>query len=496
MRWTDAVTQGLVWVEVGVIAYFLLVNSFYAVLLVSAAKELVRHTRQIRGERRWRVLDSKVAPSVSMLAPAYNEAATIAESVRGLLSLYYPNLEVVVINDGSRDKTLDVLTREFDLAPINPVYQRRIETRPVRALYRSRIHPNLVVATKENGGKADALNVGLDLATGDLVCAMDADTLIEPEALQRMVRPFLQGNEVLAAGGTIRVANGSVVRGGRVVRVRAPLRPIPGIQVIEYLRAFLFGRLGWNRFGGNLIISGAFGLFRRSAVIDVGGYAHDTVGEDMELVLRLRRRGYETGGPHRVDFIPDPVAWTEAPESLRVLGRQRDRWHRGLADVLWRHRRVAFNPRYGTMGMLAFPYFVLVELLAPVIELLGLFALGTAFLIGALDLRFAALFFLVAYGIGLWLSVATLVMEELTFRRYDRMRDRLILLLWALFENIGFRQLTAWWRLRGLLKFIRGRTDWGAMERRGFHRAGATTTSAQNIHARQQSSRTAPEAGR
>jgi cellulose synthase/poly-beta-1,6-N-acetylglucosamine synthase-like glycosyltransferase len=492
----NTVTQGLVWVEWGVIIYFLFVNSFYAVLLVSAAVEMVQHGRLVRGERRWRVLDSKVAPGVTMLAPAYNEAATITESVRALLSLYYPNLEIIVIDDGSRDETLQVLTREFDLSPINPVYQRRIDTRPIRALYRSRMHANLVVAAKENGGKADALNSGLNLATGELVCAMDADTLIEPEAMQRMVRPFLQGSEVLAAGGTIRVANGSVVRGGRVVLAHAPLRPIPGFQVIEYLRAFLLGRLGWNRLGGNLIISGAFGLFRRAAMIDIGGYAHDTVGEDMELVVRLRRHGYETGGPHRVEFIPDPVAWTEAPESLRVLGRQRDRWHRGLADVLWRHRGVTFNPRYGAMGMLVFPYFIFLELFAPVIEVVGLLGLGVALFIGVLDLRFAALFFLVAYGMGMVLSVASLVMEELSFRRYDRMRDRFVLLAWALFENIGYRQLTAWWRLRGLLKFFRGRREWGAMERRGFRRAGATTTPEQDIHARQPGTRTAPEAGR
>ncbi len=300
------------------------------------------------------------------------------------------------------------------------------------------------------------------------MCAIDADTLIEADALQRMVRPFLRGSGVLAAGGTIRIANGSVVQGGRVVEARVPGRPVAGFQVVEYLRAFLFGRLGWNLLGGNLIISGAFGLFRRDAVLDAGGYLHDTVGEDMELVLRLRRRGYENGGPTRIEFVPDPVAWTEAPETLRVLGRQRDRWHRGLADVLWRHRGLLFNPRYGWMGMLVFPYFFFVELLAPVVELVGLLGLLLGVVIGAIDVPFAILFFLVAYGLGAVLTVMTLVLEEMSFHRYDRFRDRVLLVLWALLENVGYRQLTVLWRLRGLEKYLRGKTDWGAMERRGF----------------------------
>ena len=292
-----------------------------------------------------------------MIAPAYNEAATMEESLRGLLTLYYPNLEVVVVNDGSKDGTMAVLIEQFDLVPTHPIYNRRIETKQVRSLFRSRSYPSLVVIDKDNGGKADALNAGLNVAVGELVCAIDADTLIEPDAIQRMVRPFLLKDDVVAARGTIRVVNGCRVVHGRVVDTRVPRRPVPGFQVGEYTRAFLFGRLGWNRLGGNLIISGGFGLFRREAIIAAGGYAHDTVGEDIELVLRLRRQGYELNQPCRVEFIPDPVAWTEVPNSLRVLASQRDRWHRGLADAMWRHRRVLLNPRYGALGMVVYPYF-------------------------------------------------------------------------------------------------------------------------------------------
>ena len=464
----------LVKLEWAILFYFLAVNGFYAVLLVAASREMLRHVRSVRGELRTRLLGSSAVPRISILAPAFNEEATIEDSVRSLLALYYPNIEIVVVNDGSRDATVEVLTRRFELVPMPSVLEPRVATKAVRRLYRSRTHPNLVVADKENGGKADALNVALNLASGDLVCAIDADTLIEPDALQRMVRPFLGSDTVVAAGGTIRVANGSLIRRGRILEMNAPAHPLAGFQVIEYLRAFLFGRLGWNKLGGNLIISGAFGLFDREAVLDVGGYAHDTVGEDMELVIRLRRRGYETGGPSDVDFVPDPVAWTEVPESLRVLGRQRDRWHRGLCDVLWRHRTVLFNRRYGAMGWVAFPYFVLVELLAPLVEALGLIGgvLGLAF--GVVNIHFAALYFLVAYGFGILLSVLTLLLEELSFQRYRRMRDRFYLIAWAVLENLGYRQLTVAWRLRGIWKYLRGRTDWGVMERRGLNRGDAS----------------------
>jgi cellulose synthase/poly-beta-1,6-N-acetylglucosamine synthase-like glycosyltransferase len=458
----------LVRLEWVILVYFLLVNGWYLVLLASAAAEMRRHVLLSRGQARWKMLGSRVVPGISMLAPAYNEAATIGQSVRALLALYYPNLEVVVVNDGSRDDTMAVLIDEFDLAPIHPIYPKRIGSAEVVALYRSRSHPTLLVADKRNGGKADALNAGLNLAAGDLVCAIDADTLIEPDALIRMVRPFIDDDAVIAAGGTIRIANASRVESGRVVDTRVPRRGLPGFQVVEYLRAFLFGRLGWNRLGGNLIISGAFGLFRRDAVIAAGGYLEETVGEDMELVLRLRRLGYERKGPHRVDFIPDPVAWTEAPATFRVLARQRDRWQRGLTDVLWRHRRLFFNPRYGRMGMIVYPYFVLNELLAPVVEAVGFLGVVLGLLLNAINWPFATLFFLTAYGLGAVLTLTALVLEEMNFHRYHTFWDRVMLVVWALLENLGYRQLTVFWRLKGMFNYVRGSRKWGKMDRAGF----------------------------
>lgn len=462
----DVVLATLAWAVLG---YFLVVNAILSALLIAAAVELRAHRLAVWRENRWRVLSSEMAPTISVLAPAHDEAATIAENVRSLLTLRYPSLEVVVIDDGSQDATLAVLTHEFALVPVHaaPV-RRRLDRAPVKALYRSSRTPSLVVATKENGGKADALNAGLDIAEGELVCAIDADTVVEADALQRMVRPFLTDPGVIAAGGTLHAVNGSTVRGGRVVQQRAPHRLLPALQAVEYMRAFLCGRLGWNRLGGNLIISGAFGLFRREHVVAAGGYLHETVGEDMELVVRMRRRARERGEPDRVPFIPDPIAWTEVPARVRVLARQRDRWHRGLADVLVRHRRMLLNPRYGVLGLVGLPYFVFIELLAPVIEALGLLVVLVGLLIGVVDVQFAVLFLLVAYGYGLLLTVVTFALDEWAFRSYGSARSRAWLLLVALLEGLGYRQATALWRVRGLWRFLRGRRDWGAMPREGF----------------------------
>jgi cellulose synthase/poly-beta-1,6-N-acetylglucosamine synthase-like glycosyltransferase len=462
------IMQFLVKGQFAVLLYFLAVNGWYLVLLVSSLLELRKHMLLIADESRHLLLSSTLSPTISILAPAYNEEATIEVSLRALLALHYPSLEVIVISDGSKDRTVQVLIEKFDLVPVKTIYERKIETKPVRTLYRSSTYPGLVVVDKENGGKADALNVGLSFARGELVCAMDADTLIEQDGLQRMVRPFLYATDVVATGGTIRVVNGSQVKHGRVEKTAVPTNLLAGVQVVEYLRAFLFGRLGWNRLGGNIIISGAFGLFQREAVLDAGGYLHDTVGEDMELVVRLKRLSYEHGGPGKIAFVPDPVAWTEVPESRKVLGRQRDRWHRGLADVLWRHRGMLLNPRYGVTGLFVYPYYAFVELLAPLIEALGLLSLVFGLVFGVVDWTFAGLFYLTAYGLGTALTAFTLILEDLSFHRYNSFRDRALLFWWALLENLGYRQLTVYWRLRGLWKFLRGKKDWGAMERKGF----------------------------
>jgi cellulose synthase/poly-beta-1,6-N-acetylglucosamine synthase-like glycosyltransferase len=466
--WEQLIRDGLVQADRFALVYVLIINAFYAFLLILSIPELWRHWQVSEDAVLQRLLSSDALPPVSILVPAYNEEVTIAASVLSFLSLRYPRLEIILVNDGSRDRTVDVLIKEFDLYQIPPAYPRTIPTKAVRAVYRSRQQSRLVVIDKENGGKADSLNAAMNAARHPFVLAVDADTLIEADALLRLARPFMLGTSVAAVGGTIRVANDCRVEMGRVVETRVSKQWLPGCQVVEYLRAFLFGRLGWNRLGGNLIISGAFGLFRRKYMLAIGGYKTGNVTEDMDLVVRLHRYLRENKIKSEMPFIPDPVAWTEVPSDWRVLARQRERWHRGLLGTMIDHRGMLLNPRYGMTGMIAMPFFLFGELLAPVIEVLGYVLTAVGIYIGAIGWTFAALFLAVGVGFGTILSIWAVVLEEASFRRYGRRGDFLRLLGYAVIEGLGFRQMTVWFRIQAFWKYMRGVQSWGAMTRTGF----------------------------
>jgi cellulose synthase/poly-beta-1,6-N-acetylglucosamine synthase-like glycosyltransferase len=454
--------------DLTILVYFLILNSFYAVLLILSIPEIWEQTRLAEDEDFQRLMQSDALPPITILVPAYNESATIEASVTAILTLEYRNYEVVVVNDGSKDGTMDQLRGAFDLYEIPRVYPETIATKPLRALYRSRSRSRLLVIDKENGGKADSLNAAINASRFPLVIAVDADTLIEPDALLRLTRPFLLGREIAAVGGTVRVANNCTVTDGRVTDARVPARIIPGIQVVEYLRAFLFGRLGWNRLGGNLIISGAFGLFRKEYMLAVGGYRTSSIVEDLDVVVRMHRHLRTNKIKYEMPFIPDPVAWTEVPESFTILSRQRERWHRGLIAAMWQYKGMLFNPRYGRIGLLAMPFFIFGEMLAPVVELLGYLITIVGLASGMVNVSFALLFVLVAWGYGMLLSIWAVVLEEVSFRRYRRFGDLFRLLLFAALENFGYRQLTVWWRLKAFVNAAKGVHIWGDMARKGF----------------------------
>ena len=458
------------------LAYMFALNSFYALLLLLSIPELWSHWHLAEDEYLMLVLGKEALPPLSILVPAYNEELTIVESTTSFLTLEYPNHEVVLVNDGSTDGTMALLIEAYDLYQIPPAFMTDVPTEPVRAYYRSRRHSKLLVIDKENGGgKADALNAAVNAARFPYVIAVDADTLIEPDALLRMARPFLLGKPVAAVGGTIRVANACTVAHGRVVEARVDKRLLPSIQVLEYLRAFLFGRLGWNKLGGNLIISGAFGLFKRTHLLAIGGYRARSVTEDIDLVVRLQRYLRENRIADVISFIPDPVAWTEVPTTVRVLANQRQRWHQGLLETLWLHRDVLFNFRYGATGLIAFPYFLFGEALAPAIELLGYVGIILGLLFGAVDLNFVWLFMSVVVLYGMLLSVWAILLEEVSFRRYTRPTDVIRLLFTTVIEAFGYRQLTLLFRLQAFWRLLRRDRRWGVMQREGF---GGTASAA------------------
>lgn len=462
--------DALLWVDHGMIGYFLVLNSFYAILLLLAIPELMEHWRISDDDNLALLRGAEVIPPISVLVPAYNEQATIVSSVLSFLTLEYPNHEVVVVNDGSTDATMESLISAYELYEAPAAYPHVLPTAPVRAYYRSRVYSKLTCIDKSNGGKGDSLNAAVNAARFPYVLAVDADTLVERDALLRLARPFLLGESVAAVGATVRVVNGSEVVHGIVTRPRVDSRWLPGIQTVEYLRAFLFGRLGWNRLGGSLIISGAFGLFKHEHLQAVGGYHAATVTEDMDVVIRLHKRLRDLRSNEVIKFIPDPVAWTEVPVTLRGLHRQRERWQRGLIATMVEHRGACFNPRYGRMGFIAYPFFLFGEMLAPVIELAGYAAFALTFFMGAADLSFVMLFLAVSVGFGLLLSLWATVLEEVSFRRYPAARDFVLLVWFAVIESFGYRQLTLWFRVHGYWKYLRKDARWGEMDREGFQR--------------------------
>jgi len=452
-----------------VVGYYAVINLAYLCIHVLALFELRDAVRESRWTPPFREFASPFYPGIGVVVPAYNEAATIVESVQSMLSLNYPELEIVVVNDGSTDETLDRLIENFDLEVVDAEIPIDVPAAEIHDVYRSRTYEELLVVDKENGGKSDALNAGVWLTEMPLFCAVDSDTIIDREALLSLVRPFLeQPKTAVASGGVIRVANNCTVEDGMVTDVSLPKTGLPGLQVMEYLRAFYSGRLGLNRINGLILISGAFGLFRTETVQEIGGYRHDTITEDFDIVVRLHRHLIDEDREYGVDFIPEPVAWTEVPSTRRVLGRQRRRWYRGMVETVVSNRAMLLRRKYGRVGGIIFPLFIAAELFGPLIEGLGYLILPLAWYFGILDPAFFITFFLLTTGVGVFLSWFGVFSEVWSFNRYDSPWQILRLLWYGVLENFGYRQwktLLAW---RGLIEYFKGVDSWGVMERSGF----------------------------
>lgn len=454
--------------------YYLASNLAYLVMLLVALKTSARHHHLLESYRLSWIKETSLAPPISIIVPAHNEEKSIRVAVRKLLELDYPELEIVVVNDGSQDRTLEELQQEFRLRTVSTLYVPVVKSAPVRGLYRSETDSMLLVLDKEAAGsKADAVNAGLNAATSPYVCIVDADSVLERDALLRIMLPVAQDPErVVAVGGIVRVLNGSEIEGDHF-RARLPRKSLEVIQVIEYLRAFLIGREAWAQGNMLTIISGAFGVFRTDLVRAVGGYRARAIGEDVDLVARLHRYLLELGADYRISFVPDPVSWTEVPSDLVSLGRQRARWHKGLVDVLWLNRDMLMRPRYGRIGCFALPYLWIFEMFAPVIEVLGMATIVIAAALGRLSRPFLLQFLLFGYAFATLISIGSVLQEEVTYRRYNDWKDMARLISYCFLEHFPYRQLHMVWRLQGLWQYLRGDHAWGSLKRKGLESASA-----------------------
>ena len=439
------------------LAYFVGINLGYLLQNIVAAHGIRRYLQTAEQFEAESVFSSLDIP-ISLIVPAFNESSSIITSVRAMLQLEYPQYELIVVNDGSSDDTLEKLVDEFHMREFPEAYRARVPSAPVRGIYKSAQRSNLRIVDKENGGsKADAANAGINVARYPLVCIVDADSVLQPDSLRRVVRPFLEDPTTVAVGGTVRIANGCIVKQGFLEKVGLPRNFLALVQVVEYLRAFLFGRMGWSPINGLLIISGAFGLFHKETLVEAGGYNPKAVGEDMELVLRLHRIMKAKQKPYRITFVPDPVCWTDAPESLRDLKSQRVRWQNGLGQALALNKELITNSRGGAVSWVAIPFYIVFELFGPIIEVAGYLFIITCGLMGWISWPEAGIFLGLAIGLGVLLSTSAIMLEEQSFHMYPKFKQLATLYLVAIVENFGFRQLTAIWRFQGLIRWFSGR---------------------------------------
>ncbi len=456
----------------GIFIYSAVLICFYIFIAVYSVGETRQYMLRSSFTDYTLLASSEHAPSLSIIAPAYNEAATIIDNVRSLLSIYYNNFEVIIVNDGSKDASLQKLIDEYDLVKEPHYFEQPIKTKAVRGIYKSKnpVYKKLIVVDKENGGKADALNVGTNIATNQYIVCIDVDCILEQDAMLKLAKPFLDTDNVrvIATGGVVRIANSCEVRDGKIAKVHLPKQFLPRMQTLEYIRAFLLGRMAWSRLNGLLLISGAFGAFDRDIVIKAGGYDHTTVGEDMELVVRMRRYMEENKIPYKVAYIPDPLCWTEAPASFKILGRQRNRWTRGTIETLKMHRVMFFNKKYGVLGLLSYPYWFFFELLAPVIEFLGFIFFILMALFGLINWSFFLALFAFVYTFAVLYSVYAILIEVMTYNQYKKRREIFMLLLTAIVEPFVFHPFVVWSAIRGNIDLLRKKNAWGEMSRQGF----------------------------
>lgn len=457
------IVQVIQWFFLG---YFIALNGIYLSLTIIALGFLPRFIQK-QVIHKFPYPQTGFEPPITLIVTSYNEEAVIVPTIRALLQLDYHEYEILIVNDGSKDRSMEILTAEFELQEVPVAFRKRIEHKPVKGFYQSRLYGNLRVIDKENGGcKSDASNAGINGARYGLFMPLDADTILERDCLKYMIQPYLLNPDTVGVGGTVRILNGCQVANGALTKIGLPKNKLALFQVLEYTRAFLSGRVGWNVLNSLPLISGAFGLFNKEAVISVGGYSHKSLGEDMDLVLRIHRHYRLNKKPYRIDYVVDPVCWTEAPETFSILRKQRVRWQRGLFDCLWENRKLLFHPRSGGVGWLSFPFLLFLEGISPLFEIFGLLFFFVCLFAGVISGEGVVAFLMLSLGMGCMLSVTSILLEEVTFQTYPRKTDLAILLIGAFVENFGYRQLMSLWRLEGTIKWIlRTKSSWGTMTR-------------------------------
>lgn len=448
--------------------YTIAINLFYNGQMLVSAVDLFKYLKKMKFSDYKRYIDSKNMIPISIIVPAYNEEQTIVDNIKSLLALDYYEYEIIIVNDGSTDSTRDRIISDFELTRVMQPVKKSLPTNEIDGIYRNPKYERLILVDKINGGKADALNAGINVSSYPIFACIDADSILENESLIKLTMMFVEDPETIAVGGIVRIANGSDIKDGKLINMKLPASQVASFQIVEYLRAFLTGRTSLSRLNSVLIISGAFGAFNKSVVIECGGYKANTIGEDMDIIIKLHEKMKREKRKYKIKFMADPICWTQAPESLKDLRVQRRRWQIGLLDNLVAYKKMLFNPKYGAVGMVTLPYYWFFELFGPIVEFLGYIFIPLAYLFGLLEFQSFIIYFIVAFLLGTTLSLGSLLLEQFSFRKFTSFRDIMRLVLFAMLENLGYRQLTILYRIEGILKFRKGRHAWGSIKRKQF----------------------------
>jgi len=459
--------------EHGIFYYGIFVMFTYLMLIIFSIIEILKYRRKNSFISYDSLLASQYTPGISVIAPAYNEGEVIRNGVHTLLSLNYPKFEVIVINDGSTDDSLQQLIDEYELVEVDFAYHEEIVTQPVKKIYKSTnpVYAKLMVIDKENGkSKADASNAGINAASYPLFLCTDIDCILHKDTLLKMVKPFVEEKtHVIATGAVIRISNSCEVENGFLKKVKVPKQFLPLFQELEYIRAFLMGRMAWSRINGLMLVSGGLGLFDKEIVLKAGGYSHASFGEDLELVTRMRVYMEDNKKKYKVKYIPESMCWTEVPSTLSVYAQQRTRWTKGLAQTLWFHKKVFLNPKYKIFGLVSFPYWVFFEWLAPILEFGGIIYYIYIIITGQITWPYAIALLVFIYSFSVMITIISVLWDEITGMKYQKKSEVLKLCAAAIVEPLVYHPLVLFFSIRGNWFFLTGRKlHWGIMTRSGF----------------------------
>lgn len=445
--------------------YIFIYAIIFFISTVYSIIELYEFNLKKRFKNTINIYDKKSYTPASILVPAYNEEKTILKCIDSLLSLDYPEYEIVVINDGSKDKTLDVLVNRFNLKKVERPIRRLIRCKETIDVYEGFEKVNITLINKENGGKADALNMGINASKYPLFLTLDADSILQKDSLINIVIPFMENENTIAVGGNVKISNKVLLESGVVKKNSLPKKWLVIFQIIEYYRVFLTTRVWFNKFNGNLIISGAFGLFKKKAVINVGGYNSNSIGEDMELVMKLHSFNKKNENKYSIQYTPNAICWSQAPEKIRDLKSQRKRWHMGLMQSLFEHKYIFLNLKYGVVGVFSFLYYLVYEMLSCLIEICGAIFVTISYFTGFINLKFFITFMCIYMLYSTLISISSIFLEEYFFDTNLRVKDKLKLMLFSFLEAFGYRQICSLFRIVAIFTYRKKKNQWGEIER-------------------------------